>query len=173
MTTPAHGALTVTTPGHQYEIVIGRGLLTDASAWRGLPKASHAVIVTNPTVGALYTAALQAALAGCYARVSVLELPDGTKVATVISWEVFFGGRANEGVEHGGEFIINPTNGSSYTWTVLQCQQVVHMQPVVVGRAGQGDGGAATMQLQLGWAAGSDGGGVRWIHATQDRKSVV
>lgn len=55
---------------------------------------------------------------------AVLELPDGTLIATVISWEVFFGGRANDGVEHGGEFILNPTNGSSYTWTVLQSQQV-------------------------------------------------
>lgn len=55
---------------------------------------------------------------------AVLELPDGTRFACVISWEVFFGGRANEGVERGGEFIVNPTNGSSYTWTVLQSQQV-------------------------------------------------
>ncbi len=55
---------------------------------------------------------------------AVLELPDGTRMSVVISWEVFFGGRVNEGVEAGGEFIINPTNGSSYTWTVLQSQQV-------------------------------------------------
>ena len=55
---------------------------------------------------------------------AVLELPDGTRMATVISWEVFFGGRVNEGVEAGGDFIINPTNGSSYTWTVLQSQQI-------------------------------------------------
>jgi len=55
---------------------------------------------------------------------AVLELPGGTRLSTVISWEVFFGGRVNEGVEAGGEFIINPTNGSSYTWTVLQSQQV-------------------------------------------------
>ncbi|MFZ4719921.1 MAG: apolipoprotein N-acyltransferase [Ilumatobacteraceae bacterium] len=55
---------------------------------------------------------------------AVLRLPDGTTMAVVISWEVFFGGRANEGVEHGGTFIINPTNGSSYTWTVLQTQQI-------------------------------------------------
>jgi len=55
---------------------------------------------------------------------AVLELPDGTRLATVISWEVFFGGRANEGVEAGGNLIINPTNGSSYTLTVLQSQQV-------------------------------------------------
>jgi len=48
----------------------------------------------------------------------------GTQAGVVISWEVFFGGRANEGVAHGGEFIMNPTNGSSYTWTILQTQQV-------------------------------------------------
>ena len=59
---------------------------------------------------------------------AVLELPDGTRLATVISWEVFFGGRVNEGVEAGGELVINPTNGSSYTWTVLQSQQVAASQ---------------------------------------------
>jgi apolipoprotein N-acyltransferase len=48
----------------------------------------------------------------------------GTTAGVVISWEVFFGGRANEGIVHGGEFIMNPTNGSSYTWTILQTQQV-------------------------------------------------
>jgi apolipoprotein N-acyltransferase len=55
---------------------------------------------------------------------AVLSLPDGTRMAVAISWEVFFGGRVNEGVEQGGTFIINPTNGSSYTWRVLQTQQV-------------------------------------------------
>ncbi|MCU1395410.1 MAG: lnt [Ilumatobacteraceae bacterium] len=57
-----------------------------------------------------------------------LTIPEGgaggTKVAVVISWEVFFGGRARDGVSHGGQLLINPTNGSSYTWTVLQSQQV-------------------------------------------------
>jgi apolipoprotein N-acyltransferase len=53
-----------------------------------------------------------------------LQLPNGQRIGVVISWEVFFGGRANEGVEHGAAFIINPTNGSSYTWTVLQSQQI-------------------------------------------------
>ena len=55
---------------------------------------------------------------------AVLQIPDGPRFAVVISWEVFFGGRVNEGVEHGGTFIANPTNGSSYTGTVLQSQQV-------------------------------------------------
>ena len=46
------------------------------------------------------------------------------KVAVTISWEAFFAGRANSGVEAGGEVLLNPTNGSSYTGTVLQTQQL-------------------------------------------------
>ena len=52
----------------------------------------------------------------------------GTTVATPISWEVFFGGRVNEGVVDGAGYIINPTNGSSYTWTILQTQQIASSQ---------------------------------------------
>jgi apolipoprotein N-acyltransferase len=55
---------------------------------------------------------------------AVLDLPDGTRLAVVISWEVFFAGRAREGVKLGGEAIINPTNGASYTGTIVQSQQV-------------------------------------------------
>ncbi len=55
---------------------------------------------------------------------AVIELPDGTELGVVISWEVFFGGRAREGVELGAEAILNPTNGSSYTGTIVQTQQV-------------------------------------------------
>ena len=56
-----------------------------------------------------------------------LDIPvAGGKVraATVISWEVFFGSRTRDGIDHGGTFILNPTNGSSYTGTILQSQQV-------------------------------------------------
>jgi apolipoprotein N-acyltransferase len=55
---------------------------------------------------------------------AVLDLPDGSRVAVVISWEVFFGDRAREGVDRGGQLVVNPTNGSSYTGTILQTQQV-------------------------------------------------
>lgn len=48
----------------------------------------------------------------------------GTRAAIAISWEIFFGGRVNEGVVHGGGYVLNPTNGSSYMGTVLQTQQV-------------------------------------------------
>lgn len=58
---------------------------------------------------------------------AILDVPtssDTERIGVVISWEVFFGGRAREGVKNGAGFIINPTNGSSYTWTVLQSQQI-------------------------------------------------
>lgn len=55
---------------------------------------------------------------------AVLDLPDGPRLAVVISWEVFFAGRAREGVKLGGEAILNPTNGASYTGTIVQTQQV-------------------------------------------------
>lgn len=56
-----------------------------------------------------------------------LDIPMGAvdeRASVAISWEIFFGGRVREGVEAGAGFVINPTNGSSYTWTVLQSQQV-------------------------------------------------
>ena len=46
------------------------------------------------------------------------------RASVAISWEVFFGGRVNEGITDGAGYIVNPTNGSSYTWTILQTQQV-------------------------------------------------
>jgi len=58
------------------------------------------------------------------------------ELATAISWEIFFGGRVNEGVEMGGSIIINPTNGSSYRGTILQTQQLAssRLRAVEMGR---------------------------------------
>jgi len=66
-----------------------------------------------------------------------LELPDGTTLAVAISWEVFFPGRVREGVAAGGELIANPTNGSSYTGTIVQSQQIAssRLRAVETGRA--------------------------------------
>ena len=65
-----------------------------------------------------------------------VDLPDGTRLATVISWEVFFGGRARDGVREGGEAIINPTNGASYSGTIVQTQQVAssRLRAIETGR---------------------------------------
>ena len=45
-------------------------------------------------------------------------------MSVAISWEVFFAGRVREGVERGGEIVLNPTNGASYWLTIVQSQQV-------------------------------------------------
>ena len=60
-----------------YPILIGAGLLSQASAWQGLPKASTALIVTNDAVGPLYASALQQALQPHYAQIHQVTLPDG------------------------------------------------------------------------------------------------
>jgi apolipoprotein N-acyltransferase len=71
---------------------------------------------------------------------AVLDVPvrgeDTMRVAVVISWEVFFGDRARDGVRNGGTMLINPTNGSSYTGTILQTQQVAssRLRAVETGR---------------------------------------
>lgn len=45
-------------------------------------------------------------------------------MAVAISWEVFFSRRVREGVRHGGELVLNPTNGSSYWLALVQTQQL-------------------------------------------------
>jgi apolipoprotein N-acyltransferase len=52
-----------------------------------------------------------------------LDTPAG-RLSVAISWEIFFGDRVREGVEGGAELVLNPTNGSSYTGTLVQTQQV-------------------------------------------------
>jgi len=46
------------------------------------------------------------------------------RASVAISWEIFFSGRVNEGIEDAAQVIFNPTNGSSYTWSILQTQQI-------------------------------------------------
>ncbi len=58
---------------------------------------------------------------------AVLETRRGT-MGVVISWEVFFERRARDAISHGGEVLLNPTNGSSYWLTIVQSQQVASSQ---------------------------------------------
>ncbi|MGQ9724754.1 MAG: 3-dehydroquinate synthase, partial [Tepidimonas sp.] len=73
---PTH-TVTIDLAERSYPILIGAGLLDDPATWAGLPRASTAVVVTNDTVGPLYAARLQAALAPHYSRVLQVVLPDG------------------------------------------------------------------------------------------------
>jgi 3-dehydroquinate synthase len=60
-----------------YSIAIGSSFFDNPLTYAELPGASSALIVTNTTVGPLYAARLQAALAGKYAKVHTVTLPDG------------------------------------------------------------------------------------------------
>jgi apolipoprotein N-acyltransferase len=54
-----------------------------------------------------------------------LDIPGRVgKASVAISWEVFFSDRVREGVRDGGRIVLNPTNGSSFTGTIVQSQQV-------------------------------------------------
>ncbi len=57
---------------------------------------------------------------------AIITLPDGTDIGVMISWEVFFGSRARAAADAG--FLLNPTNGASYTGTILQTQQIASSQ---------------------------------------------
>ncbi|MGH9245691.1 MAG: apolipoprotein N-acyltransferase [Acidimicrobiales bacterium] len=54
---------------------------------------------------------------------AVLDTPVG-RVGVVISWEVFFADRARDAVGHGGRLLLNPTNGASFSGTMVQTQQI-------------------------------------------------
>lgn len=60
-----------------YEIVIGCGLLNQASSFADLPAQGAAVIVSNDTVAPLFADRLAAALDGRFRRVLLIRLPDG------------------------------------------------------------------------------------------------
>lgn len=68
---------------------------------------------------------------------NVLDVPGRVgRVTSPISWEVFFPDRTREGVEAGARLVLNPTNGSSFTGTIVQSQQVAssRMRALETGR---------------------------------------
>lgn len=60
-----------------YDIVIGAGLLGQEEAFRDLPDANDAVIVSNTTVAPLYAERVRQALQAKYRRIHLVTLPDG------------------------------------------------------------------------------------------------
>ena len=69
--------VTIDLGARSYPILIAPGLLGKPHTYTDVPAGHSAVIVTNPTVAALYARPLQAALAGRFAQVLTVELPDG------------------------------------------------------------------------------------------------
>jgi apolipoprotein N-acyltransferase len=66
---------------------------------------------------------------------AVLETPAGS-FGAVISWEVFFPDRARDAIGNGGTLLLNPTNGSSFSGTQVQAQQVAssRLRAIETGR---------------------------------------
>jgi apolipoprotein N-acyltransferase len=66
---------------------------------------------------------------------AIVNTPVG-RMGVVISWEVFFATRARDAIGHGGEVLLNPTNGSSYWLTIVQSQQVAssRLRAIETGR---------------------------------------
>ncbi|KAB2906648.1 MAG: 3-dehydroquinate synthase [Burkholderiaceae bacterium] len=60
-----------------YEIVIGAGLIENASLYKALPSASAALVVSNTTVAPLYVEGLRSALQDRFAQIHEVRLPDG------------------------------------------------------------------------------------------------
>lgn len=57
---------------------------------------------------------------------NTLDTP-AARIGLLISWEVFFGDRGRDAVNGRGrpaEILLNPTNGSSYSGTIVQSQQI-------------------------------------------------
>ncbi len=54
----------------------------------------------------------------------------------VISWETFFTDRARDAIGHGGQVLMNPTNGASYWLTQVQTQQIAssRLRAIETGR---------------------------------------
>jgi apolipoprotein N-acyltransferase len=68
---------------------------------------------------------------------NLLEVPGRVGPVTApISWEIFFPDRTREGVQAGARLVLNPTNGSSFTGTIVQSQQVAssRMRAIESGR---------------------------------------
>ncbi len=60
-----------------YDILIGAALLHQVASFEGLPSASVAAIITNPTVASLYAQGLRTALERNYPKVLTIEIQDG------------------------------------------------------------------------------------------------
>jgi 3-dehydroquinate synthase len=60
-----------------YPIYIGSNLFGEATSYASLPKATHAVVVTNTTVSPLYAESLMSALSVHYTAIDLVVLPDG------------------------------------------------------------------------------------------------
>ena len=74
---PAPAQVDISLDDRSYRILIGPGLLNAADTWETIPVGHTALIVSNQTVAPLYAPQLQQELSARFAKVLLLNLPDG------------------------------------------------------------------------------------------------
>jgi 3-dehydroquinate synthase len=99
MTSPNFHTVDIALEERSYPIQVGTGLLGTPDVYVTLPKASHAVVVSNTTVAPLYAEALLAALKPRYANVQLVTLPDGEAFKTWQTLNQIFDALLSEGCD--------------------------------------------------------------------------
>ncbi len=99
MTSPNFHTVDIALGERSYPIQVGTGLLGTTDVYVGLPRASHAVVVSNTTVAPLYADALVAALQARYSNVQLVTLPDGEAFKTWQTLNQIFDALLSEGCD--------------------------------------------------------------------------
>jgi 3-dehydroquinate synthase len=101
MSTSPAATVRVQLGDRSYSIHVGSRVLASPTSYRDLPRGSGAVIVTNPTVRALYAASLATALTTIYPKLDVIELPDGEAFKTLETLQMIFDGLVRAQADRG------------------------------------------------------------------------
>ena len=99
MNAPDLQTVSIALQERSYHIAIRGSLFDNPLSYAELPAASSALIVTNTTVGPLYAAQLEKALAGKYLQVHTVLLPDGEEFKTWESLNLIFDALLSHGCD--------------------------------------------------------------------------
>lgn len=95
----ASASVSIDLGARSYAINIGTGLIGQASTFANLPRASHALIVSNTAVAPLYAERVRGALAAHYPQIHVLALPDGEAYKTWETLQLIFDALLSHGCD--------------------------------------------------------------------------
>ena len=149
--------LTVALPGRSYDILIERGLLSQAGAHcrRVLPRASCLFVVTDSNVGPLYLDRVRAGLEGAGFQVTAHTVPagEGAKCAARLSelWEAMMAAgltRTDAVVALGGG-VVGDLAGFAAA-TVLRGVDFVQMPTTLLAQVDSSVGGKVAIDLHHG-----------------------
>ncbi len=95
----AHSSVSIALGDRAYSIAIGAGLFDKPTTYANLPKATHALIVSNTLVAPLYAQRLTQALQGQYAHIHTVSLPDGEEHKTWQTLNLIFDALLSQGCD--------------------------------------------------------------------------